>query len=144
MPNATVSSSRQHDSFAGGHLLPSTSKAAPAATVERFKNDCCRLRTIFFVLASFRLSHRPLRACSFAKASPEPKSPRSEQPHYFLNALAHRHKVVMVEKNEREVLASFFWIFLPEKLRTGFQFLGLRSASEDFLVSARYERLIVF
>ncbi|MDB6065922.1 MAG: hypothetical protein JWR26_2130, partial [Pedosphaera sp.] len=38
----------------------------------------------FWVLASFRLSHRPLRACSFAKASPKPKNPRSDRPNYVL------------------------------------------------------------
>ena len=39
----------------------------------------------FLVLASFRLSHRSLPpTCSFAKASPKPKNPRSEWPRHFL------------------------------------------------------------
>ena len=43
-----------------------------------------RQERFFWILASFRLSYRPLRACSFAKASPKPKNPRSDRPHYFL------------------------------------------------------------
>jgi hypothetical protein len=44
----------------------------------------------FWVLASFWLSYRPLRACSFAKASPKPKNPRSDRPHYFLKRSGHK------------------------------------------------------
>ena len=43
----------------------------------------------FLVLASFQLSHRSLGTCSFAKASPEPKNPRSERPRYFLKRSRH-------------------------------------------------------
>jgi D-threo-aldose 1-dehydrogenase len=42
----------------------------------------------FWVLASFRLSHR-LGACSFAKASPIPKNPRSKRLQYFLKRSNH-------------------------------------------------------
>ena len=57
--------------------------------IERFKKYCSRSghgirERSFWVVASFRLSHRPLRACSLTKASPKPKNPRSERPHYFL------------------------------------------------------------
>jgi len=38
----------------------------------------------FCLLASFRLGHRPLRACSLAKASPAGKNPRSKRPQNFL------------------------------------------------------------
>jgi len=46
--------------------------------LERFKNYHSRSvmereERSFLVLASFRLSHRPLRACSFAKSSPKLK-----------------------------------------------------------------------
>src|SRR5436190_744539 len=52
--------------------------------LEQFKKYCSRRDRFFSFLASFRLSHRPLRACSIAKASPEPKNPRFQRPHYFL------------------------------------------------------------
>ena len=61
----------------------------PGTDPERFKKYCSRSgnkkkERSFWVLASFRLRHRPPRACSADKASPEPKNPRSERPHYFL------------------------------------------------------------
>src|SRR5580700_11366534 len=69
--------------------------------LERFKKYCShsakgiRERS-FWVFASFRLSHRPLRACSFAKASPKPKNPRSEWPHYFLKRSSPTHFSIRV------------------------------------------------
>ena len=44
----------------------------------------------FLVLASFQLSYRSLRTCSFAEASPKPKNPRSEWPRYFLKRSSHK------------------------------------------------------
>ena len=40
----------------------------------------------FWVCASFRLSHRPLRACSFAQTLLKPKNPRTAWLRYFLSA----------------------------------------------------------
>jgi len=61
----------------------------------------------FWVCASFRLCHRPQRACSFAKASLKPKNPRTARLQYFFNRssfpvgyighIAYSRRVMMLE-----------------------------------------------
>src|SRR6185436_556439 len=52
--------------------------------LEHFKKYRSHWNRSFLFLASFRLSHSPLRGCFFAKASPKTKNPRFEWPRYFL------------------------------------------------------------
>ena len=60
--------------------------------------DLKRAERSFSALASFRLSHRVFQTCSFAKASPKPKNPRSE----WLRHILKRSKGTEVGKRKPE------------------------------------------
>jgi hypothetical protein len=74
--------------WAGRSLRTANGCRSFLALSEHFHKYCSHavgemIKRSFWVWASFRLSHRPLMACSFAEASPIPKNPRSAWLQYF-------------------------------------------------------------
>jgi hypothetical protein len=95
--------------------------AVLCSRLERFKKCCShsggeRKKRSFWVLASFRLSCRPLRACVFAEASPKPKNPRSERLQNFLKRSSDA-EILSACHTERRIFVTYDMATVPDLLR---------------------------